>query len=41
MKLSETISSNLFTIQGSGSNLERALKSLGTEKDNQGLRDSV
>lgn len=40
-QLSETISSNLFTIQGSGSNLERALKSLGTEKDNQGLRDSV
>jgi len=40
-QLSETISSNIFTIQSSGSNLERALKSLGTRRDTQGLRDSI
>merc|ERR1712116_63666 len=40
-QLSETISSNIFTIQSSGSNLERALKALGTRRDTQGLRDSI
>jgi len=40
-QLSETISSNIFTIQSSGSNLERALKTLGTRRDTQGMRDSI
>ena len=39
--LSENITTNINTIIKSWKNLEQALKTLGTEKDNQGLRDKV
>ncbi|XP_063224310.1 syntaxin-12 [Bacillus rossius redtenbacheri] len=39
--LSENITTNIYTINTNWKNLERALKSIGTERDNQGLRDQV
>ncbi|KDR23848.1 syntaxin-12 [Zootermopsis nevadensis] len=39
--LSENITTNINTVIRSWKNLEQALRSVGTEKDNQGLRDKV
>jgi hypothetical protein len=39
--LSENITTNINTVIRSWRNLEQALRSIGTEKDNQGLRDKV
>jgi hypothetical protein len=39
--LSENITTNINTIIKSWKNLEQALKNIGTDKDNQGLRDKV
>ncbi|PNF18452.1 hypothetical protein B7P43_G09020 [Cryptotermes secundus] len=39
--LSENITTNINTVIRSWKNLEQALKSIGTDKDNQGLRDKV
>jgi hypothetical protein len=39
--LSENITTNINTVIRSWKHLEQALKSIGTEKDNQGLRDKV
>lgn len=39
--LSENITTNINTIIRSWKNLEQALKNIGTDKDNQGLRDKV
>jgi hypothetical protein len=39
--LSESITTNINTVIRSWKTLEQALKSIGTEKDNQGLRDKV
>jgi hypothetical protein len=39
--LSENITTNINTIIRSWRNLEHLLKSIGTDKDNQGLRDKV
>ncbi|KAJ9586832.1 hypothetical protein L9F63_019574 [Diploptera punctata] len=39
--LSENITTNINTIIKSWKHLEQALKTLGTERDNQGLRDKV
>lgn len=39
--LSENITTNINTIIKSWRNLEQALKNIGTDKDNQGLRDKV
>ena len=40
-QMSETVSTNIFNIQSSGTNLERSLKALGTKQDTQGLRNSM
>ncbi|KAG9436609.1 syntaxin-12 isoform X1 [Apis mellifera carnica] len=39
--LSENITTNIYTINTSWRTLERAYKNVGTNKDNQGLRDKV
>ncbi|XP_076302507.1 syntaxin-12-like [Lasioglossum baleicum] len=39
--LSENITTNIYTINTSWRTLERAYKNIGTNKDNQGLRDEV
>ena len=39
--LSENITTNVNTIIKSWRNLEQAVKTLGTARDNQGLRDRV
>ncbi|XP_076665596.1 syntaxin 13 isoform X2 [Andrena cerasifolii] len=39
--LSENITTNIYTINTSWRTLERAYKNIGTNKDNQGLRDKV
>ncbi|GFG29252.1 hypothetical protein Cfor_09761 [Coptotermes formosanus] len=39
--LSENITTNINTIIKSWKNLEQAVKNIGTDKDNQGLRDKV
>lgn len=39
--LSENITTNIYTINASFRTLDRALKHIGTNKDNQGLRDKV
>jgi len=40
-QLVDAIASNIFTIQTGGSNLERAMKLLGTKRDTQSLRDNI
>lgn len=39
--LSENITTNVYTINNSWRTLEKALKCIGTVKDNQGLRDKM
>ncbi|XP_067012918.2 syntaxin-7 [Anabrus simplex] len=39
--LSENIATNIYTINSSGKTLQQALKSIGTDRDNQGVRDKV
>lgn len=39
--LSENITTNIYTINTSWRTLERSQKNVGTNKDNQGLRDKV
>lgn len=39
--LCDSITTNIYTINTSRKNLERALKNIGTERDNQGLRDGI
>ncbi|KAG8233541.1 hypothetical protein J437_LFUL012784 [Ladona fulva] len=39
--LCDSITTNIYTVNSSTKNLERVLKNIGTEKDNQGLRDGV
>lgn len=39
--LSENITTNIYTINSSLKQLDDTLKTLGTKRDNQGLRDKV
>lgn len=39
--LSESITTNIYTINSSLKQLDNTLKTLGTKRDNQGLRDKV
>ncbi|XP_049956335.1 syntaxin-7 [Schistocerca serialis cubense] len=39
--LSESVATNIYTINNGWKNLEQAYKSIGTDRDSQGLRDKV